>query len=163
MNAQEEFSPGPSDDIAPTPVIAAQAPDHGEIVAPVPLDAPRLGVKFKGRKPDEVLWFLNEKGGRLFAECRWNLEGGVKEVRPACFTDQGWKLAASLEEAYDKAEAGVEAEVADVRAPRDIKKRVTKILKKRPTLRWDAAVEQVLGHGNTDEEGQSRQIERNAR
>ena len=32
------------------------------------------------------------KGRALFAECRWNLEDGAKEVRPACFTDHGWKL-----------------------------------------------------------------------
>ena len=65
-----------------------------EIVAPLPLDAPPPNVKFKGRKPDEVLWFVNEKGERLFAECRWNLEAGAKEVRPACFTGKGWKLVA---------------------------------------------------------------------
>jgi hypothetical protein len=51
-------------------------------------------VKFKGRQPDEVFWFHSAKGERLFAECRWNFEGEAKEVRPACYTAEGWKLAA---------------------------------------------------------------------
>ena len=89
------FSPLRTDEIAVAPAIAKPARSDSEIVAPVPLDAPPLGVKFKGRKPDEALFFVNEKGERLFAECRWNLEAGAKEVRPACFTDHGWKLVAS--------------------------------------------------------------------
>ena len=87
------FSPLRPDEIAVAPAIAKQVRDDDKIVAPVPLDA-QLGVKFKGRMPDEVFWFVNKKGERLFAECRWNLEGGAKEVRPACFTDHGWKLVA---------------------------------------------------------------------
>ncbi len=47
-----------------------------------------------------------------------------------------------LEEAYDKVKTDVE--VADVSAPDDIEKRVAEILKDRPTLRWDAAVKEVL-------------------
>ncbi len=74
------------------PAVAKPARNEG-IVAPVPLDAPPLDVKFKGCKPDEVLWFLNENGERLFAECRWNLDG-AKEVRPSCYTGKGWKLVA---------------------------------------------------------------------
>ena len=66
----------------------------GQLIAPVPADAPLPDVKLVGRKPDEVLWFRNESGASLFVECRWNLEGGAKEVRPACYSDQGWKLAA---------------------------------------------------------------------
>ena len=62
--------------------------------SPIPADAPPLDVKFKGRQPDEVFWFHNAKGERLFAECRWNFEGEAKEVRPACYTAEGWKLAA---------------------------------------------------------------------
>jgi hypothetical protein len=94
MNVHEKFSPLMPEEIAAAPAITKQVRDNGEIVAPVPLDAPLLGVKFNGRKPDEVFWFVNEKGGRLFAECRWNLKDGAKEVRPACFTDHGWKLVA---------------------------------------------------------------------
>ena len=82
-------------------------------------------------------------------------EHGVEKIVPSKRTlDEAYQLfqrSRLLEEAYDKAEADVEAEVADARAPRDIKKRVTEILKKRPTLRWDAAVEEVLEHGNPDE------------
>jgi hypothetical protein len=89
-----DFSPRSADEIAAMPAIAKQARDDGDIVAPVPSDAPALGIKFEGRKPDETLWFLNEIGDRLFAECRWNLEGGAKVVRPACFTDHGWKQVA---------------------------------------------------------------------
>ena len=51
-------------------------------------------MKFKGRKPDVCLWFYNAKGERLCAECRWNFKGSAKEVRPACYTVQGWKLVA---------------------------------------------------------------------
>ena len=88
------FSPLRPDEIAAAPAIAKPVHSDCEIVAPLPLDAPPPNVKFKGRKPDEVLWFVNEKGERLFAECRWNLEAGAKEVRPACFTGKGWKLVA---------------------------------------------------------------------
>ena len=88
------FSPLRPDEIAAAPASAKPVLGDCEIVAPLPLDAPPPNVKFKGRKPDEVLWFVNEKGERLFAECRWNLEAGAKEVRPACFTDHGWKLVA---------------------------------------------------------------------
>jgi phage terminase large subunit-like protein len=51
-------------------------------------------VRFKGRSPDEVLWFLNEKAERLFAECRWILDAGWKEVRPACYVANRWQLRA---------------------------------------------------------------------
>ena len=88
------FSPLRPNEIAVAPAIAKPEHSDCEIVAPLPLDAPPLDVKFKGRKPDEIFWFVNEKGQRLFAECRWNLELGAKEVRPACFTDHGWKLVA---------------------------------------------------------------------
>ena len=74
MNAREKFAPLSPEEMAGASTINAPAPEEGEIVVPVPLDAPLLGVKFRGRKPDEVFWFLNEKGERLFAECRWNLE-----------------------------------------------------------------------------------------
>ncbi|HWY84560.1 MAG TPA: hypothetical protein VNY10_21945, partial [Roseiarcus sp.] len=94
MNAREKFSPLTPEEIAAAPAITKPVRDDGEIVAPVPFDAPPLDVKFHGRKPDEVFWFVNENGEHLFAECRWNLEGGAKEVRPACFTDRGWKLVA---------------------------------------------------------------------
>jgi hypothetical protein len=94
MNAREKFSPLTPEEIAAAPAITKPVRDDGEIVAPVPFDAPPLGVKFHGRKPDEVFWFVNENGEHLFAECRRNLEGGAKEVRPACFTDRGWKLVA---------------------------------------------------------------------
>ncbi len=80
----------------------------------------------------------------------------VKKIVPSKETlDEAYQLfqrSRLLEEAYDKAEADVEAEVADARAPRDIKKRVTEILKKRSGLRWDAAVEEVLDHGSPNEQ-----------
>ncbi len=94
MNAREKFAPLSPEEIAAAPTITTPAHNECAIVVPVPLDAPPLDVKFKGRKPDEVLWFLDERGERLFAECRWNLREGGKEVRPACFTDHGWKLIA---------------------------------------------------------------------
>ena len=88
------LAPDAGIEIAATPAVAKPVRNDCEIVTPLPLDAPPLGVKFKRRKPDEIFWFVNEKGQRLFAECRWNLEDGAKEVRPACFTDHGWKLVA---------------------------------------------------------------------
>jgi hypothetical protein len=88
------FSPLRPDETAAAPAIAKPVRSDREIVAPLPLDTPAFDVKFKGRKPDEILWFRNEKGERLFAECRWNLEDGAKEVRPACYTARGWKLVA---------------------------------------------------------------------
>jgi hypothetical protein len=93
-DAFDKNSPPSPDEIAAGPASATRWPDEGEIVVPVPLEAPPLDVKFKRRLPDEDLWFLNEKGGRFFAECRWNLEGGAKEVRPACYTVHGWELVA---------------------------------------------------------------------
>jgi len=75
-------------------------------------------------------------------------EHGVEKIVPSKQTlDEAYQLferSRLLEEAYDKAEADVEAEVADARTPRDIKKRVTEIMKQRPTVRWDAAVKEVL-------------------
>ena len=88
------FSPLRPEETAVAPATAKPVHSDCAIVAPLPFDAPPLGVKFKGRKPDEVFWFANEKGESLFAECRWNLEPGRKEVRPACLTDHGWKLVA---------------------------------------------------------------------
>src|ERR1700687_3238157 len=70
------------------------AHDESDIFSPVPLDAPPLDVLFHGRKPDEVYWFLNEKGEALFAECRWHLDDGAKEIRPACYTKLGWSVVA---------------------------------------------------------------------
>ena len=89
-----DFSPITRDEIAAASAIATRAPDEGGLVSPVPADALPLDVKFKGRKPDECLWFYNATGERLCAECRWNFEGSAKEVRPACYTVQGWKLVA---------------------------------------------------------------------
>ena len=88
------FSPLRRDEIAAAAAISKPVHKDCEVIAPLPLDAPSVDVKFKGRKADEVFWFGNEKGERLFAECRWNQEPGTKEVRPACFTDRGWKLVA---------------------------------------------------------------------
>jgi hypothetical protein len=94
MNAYEKFAPLLPEEIAEGRILISAIADDDEIVAPVPLDAAPLDVKFKGHRYDEVFWFVNENGEHLFAECRWNLEGGAKEVRPACFTDRGWKLVA---------------------------------------------------------------------
>ena len=94
MNANEKFAPLLPEEIAEGRILISAIADDDEIVAPVPLDAAPLDVKFKGHRYDEVLWFLNEKGERLFAECRWNHRDGGKEVRPACLTDHGWKLVA---------------------------------------------------------------------
>ena len=78
-----------AEEMAGASTINAPAPEEGEIVVPVPPDATPLSVKVGGRDPDEVLWFLNESGERLFAECRWNLGNGGKEVRPPAIPVNG--------------------------------------------------------------------------
>jgi hypothetical protein len=50
MNAGEKFSPLTPEEIAAAPAITKPVRDDGEIVAPVPFDAPPLGVKFHGRR-----------------------------------------------------------------------------------------------------------------
>ncbi len=94
MDDASKFSQLSPNEIAAGSAVAVRGPDDGELVSPIPAHAPPLDVKFKRRKSDEVFWFHNEAGERLFAECRWNLRDGGKEVRPACYTIQGWKLAA---------------------------------------------------------------------
>ncbi len=76
-------------------------------------------------------------------------EHGVEKIVPSKQTlDKAYQLferSRRLEETFDKMAKALET--ADARAPNDIKKRVTEIMRKRPTLRWDAAVKEVLEHG----------------
>ena len=88
----DRFSTRTQDEIAAGPAIGGRP--ESKPISPIPAYAPPLDVKFKGRRPDEVFWFHNAKGERLFSESRWNFEGGPKEVRPACYTVEGWKLVA---------------------------------------------------------------------
>jgi hypothetical protein len=88
----DRFSSRTQDKIAAGPAIGGRL--ESKPISPIPAYAPPLDVKFKGRQPDEVFWFHSAKGERLFAECRWNFEGEAKEVPPACYTAEGWKLAA---------------------------------------------------------------------
>jgi hypothetical protein len=80
---------------------------------------------------------------------------GIKKIVPPKQTlDETYRLferGQRLQEAYVAAETDLD--VAEVSAPDDIEQQVTKILKDRPTLRWDAAVKEVLEQGNLDEEG----------
>jgi hypothetical protein len=82
-------------------------------------------------------------------------EHGVDKIVPPKQTlDKAYQLferGRRLEETYDAGETDLD--IADVSAPDDIEQQVTKILKDRPTLRWDAAVKEVLEQGNPDEEG----------
>jgi hypothetical protein len=94
MDARDRFSPLSPDEMVAARTMTSRANEEVATVGPVPLDASTLDVRFKGRSPDETLWFLNEKGERLFAECRWTLEGGGKEVRPACYVVNRWQLRA---------------------------------------------------------------------
>ena len=95
-DAFEKFSPLTPEEIAAAPAVSPPARKQcdGQLIATIPVDAPPINLKFKGRKPDEIFWFRAETGGRLFAEVRWNLGDRAKEVRPACFTGKGWKLVA---------------------------------------------------------------------
>ena len=81
-------------------------------------------------------------------------EHGVEKIVPSKQTlDEAYQLferSRRLEETFDK--MATDLETVDARAPRDIKKRVTEIMRQRPTLRWDAAVKEVLERGNPDEE-----------
>ena len=85
------LSPG---EIAAARAIVAPGRLENEVVAQVPTDVSSVDVEWKGRKPDEVFWFRDGAGARLFAECRWNLVDHKKVVRPACYTDRGWRLIA---------------------------------------------------------------------
>ena len=82
-------------------------------------------------------------------------EHGVEKIVPSKQTlDEAYQLferSRRLEEAFDQ--MATDLETVDARAPRDIKKRVTEIMRKRPTLRWDAAVKVVLEQRDADEEG----------
>ena len=94
MDARDQFAPLSPDEMTAAWTTTGRANEEAAIVGPVPVDAPTLDVRFKGRTPDEVLWFLNAKGERLFAECRWILDGGGKEVRPVCYVGHRWQLRA---------------------------------------------------------------------
>ena len=78
--------------------------------------------------------------------CRSTLaEHGIQKIVPAKEAlDKAYRLFDGdrrLQEAYDKVKT--EVDTAGVSAPDDIEKRVAKILKDHPTLRWDAAVMEV--------------------
>ena len=91
---------------------------------------------------------------------RWNgasrlklAERGFEKIVPSKQTlDEAYQLferSRRLEETFYKMVIGLET--VDARAPRDIKKRVTEIMRQRPRLRWDAAVKEVLEGGNPDD------------
>ena len=82
-------------------------------------------------------------------------EHGIEKIIPVKETlDEAYRLfdrGRRLQEAYDK--VMTEVDTAGVSAPDDIEKRVAKILKDRPTLRWDAAVKEVQTDDDDDGDG----------
>jgi hypothetical protein len=82
-------------------------------------------------------------------------EHGIKKIIPVKETfDEAYRLfdrGRCLRDAYDKARTQVDT--THVSAPNDIEKRVAKILKDRPTLRWDAAVKEVHAEYTDEDDG----------
>ena len=73
-------------------------------------------------------------------------EHGVEKIVPPKQTlakaYQLFERSQRLEEAFEK--MATDLDTMDARVPRDIKKRVTEIMRERPTLRWDAAVKAIV-------------------
>ncbi len=82
-------------------------------------------------------------------------EHGVEKIIPSTQAlDEAYELferGRRFKEAYDKAKTNVDG-ADDISAPDDIEQQVTKILKERPTLRWDAAVRQMLKADDEDDD-----------
>jgi hypothetical protein len=88
-----------------------------------------------------------------FIERKLAEHGIEKIVPPKQALDEAYELfdrGRRLEEAYERAKADVDI-ADDISAPVDIERRVGEILKQRPTLRWDAAVRQVLEADDDDD------------
>jgi len=52
---------------------------------------------FKGRKPDRIYLYHDASGGGILqAIARWNNVKGQKEIRPFCYTEEGWQCRAYL-------------------------------------------------------------------
>jgi hypothetical protein len=88
-----------------------------------------------------------------FVERKLAEHGVEKIVPPKQALDEAYELferSRRLEEAYERAKADVDI-ADDISAPVDIERRVGEILKQRPTLRWDAAVRQVLEADDDDD------------
>ena len=50
---------------------------------------------FKGRKPDRIYLYRDASGGGILqAIARWNDVSGKKEIRPFCYTEEGWQCRA---------------------------------------------------------------------
>ena len=123
----------------------------------------RARLRNSGATPEECEFLvhqrveLNAMTSEQFVEFikRKLTEHGVEKIVPSKQTlDEAYQLferGRRLEETFDK--VAKDLETADARAPDDIKNRVTEIMRKRPTLRWDAAVKEVLEHANPNEQG----------
>ena len=73
-------------------------------------------------------------------------EAGVKKIVPdkdlLTETYVGMKRGRRLQEAFEEVEEELEED--DIEAPDNLQRRVGKILKARPELRWDAAVAEIV-------------------
>ena len=117
-------------------------------------NAIRARLRKSGAIPEECDFLvhqrveLNAMTSEQFVEFikRKLTEHGVGKIVPPKQTlDESYQLfdrSRRLEEAFDKMAKNLET--ADARAPDDIEERVTEILKDRPTLRWDDAVNRLL-------------------
>ncbi len=88
-----------------------------------------------------------------FIERKLTEHGIRKIIPPKSALDETYRIferGQRLEEAFDQAEEDLVETATPV--PHDIEQQVTEILKNRPTLRWDDAVEEMLGHSKDDDD-----------
>ena len=93
MNAHRNFAPLTPEEIASTPAIAAPIQIFAPIM-PIPREVGECGIRFKGRKADEKLWFRDAAGAVLSGELQWRTPGRDKQVRPCIYTSIGWRAEA---------------------------------------------------------------------
>jgi hypothetical protein len=115
----------------------------------------RSRLRNNGATPEECEFLvhqrveLNAMTSEQFVEFikRKLTEHGVEKIVPSKHTlDNAYQLferSLRLEETFDKMATDLDGSL-DARVPRDIKNRVIEIMRQRPTLRWDAAVKEVL-------------------
>jgi hypothetical protein len=144
-------------------VRALGLPSEGAASSKSSAEAIRDRLHVSGATPEECEFLVHQRvelnamtSQQLIAFIERKLaEHGIKKIVPPKQTlDETYRLferGRRLQEAYDAVETDLDA--ADVSAPDDIEKRVAKILRDRPTLRWDAAVKEVQADYTDDGDG----------
>jgi hypothetical protein len=144
-------------------VRALGLPSEGAASSKSSAGAIRDRLRNSGATPEECEFLVHQRvelnamtSQQLIAFIERKLaEHGIKKIVPPKQTlDETYRLferGRRLQEAYDAVETDLDA--ADVSAPDDIEQQVTKILKDRPTLRWDAAVKEVQADYTDEDDG----------